>query len=170
MTADVELLRMPDLLKVWVGAHACDKADTAHAARMVTDYARANVLHHTAAQAAEIEALRAEVDRLNDLCNGLHRSLIDSQAGYVHYRDRAERLAEALRELLELRDLTQRGEVHPTRHELDVVRDARALLRTRQPAAVDGARRVMHELCDCPSGRAEHARWCAALAGQQGEK
>lgn len=46
---------------------------------------------------AENEALRAEVDRLQELCNGLHRSLTDSQAGFVHHRDRAERLAEELR-------------------------------------------------------------------------
>lgn len=45
----------------------------------------------------EYDALRTEVGRLQELCNGLHRSLTDSQAGFVHHRDRAERLVEALR-------------------------------------------------------------------------
>ena len=70
---------------------------------MTTDYDVVNMLHEyhydpvLVNAANEIEALRAEVGRLNDLCNGLHRSLTDSQAGFVHHRDRAERLAEALR-------------------------------------------------------------------------
>lgn len=41
--------------------------------------------------------------------------------------------------------------------------------KSTQPASVDGAFRVRHELCDCPNGRAEHSSSCAALAQPQGE-
>ena len=54
-----------------------------------------NVAHLIAAQAAEIEALRAEVERLSALLGQTEHSLADiANAQYL----RAERLAEALRE------------------------------------------------------------------------
>ena len=92
------------------------------------DYARANV----AAKDAEIEALRAEVRRLNFEVDAAAIYGDDRDAHYLQAETRAERLAEALREMIELREATQRGEVHPTRHELDIVKDARALLREQE--------------------------------------
>lgn len=60
-------------------------------------YARANVAHATAAKDAEIEALRADVERLQGINSGLCRKsnyyLIDS----ARWQERAERLAEALK-------------------------------------------------------------------------
>ena len=54
MTSNVKLLPLPAEIR------ARDFKWTA-----VEVYARANVLHHTATKDAEIEALRAEVERLN---------------------------------------------------------------------------------------------------------
>lgn len=103
MTADVELLPLPD------GWNA----------RILNEWGRANVAHATAAKDAEIEALRAEVGRLNDLCDGLHRSLNDSQVSYVYYRDRAERLAEAINAVLA--DMSEWGEPAKGAHILRVI-------------------------------------------------
>ena len=115
--ADVELLPLPD----WGGAQVIPDD-------LIRDYARANV----AAKDAEIEALRAELAEARD---GWHMANGTADLAMKH-RDaaeaRAERLAEALREMIELREATQRGEVHPTRHELDIVKDARALLREQE--------------------------------------
>lgn len=56
MTADVELLPLPSVLLNW-------PHPTNHVA--IRDYARANVAHATAPLQDEVEALRAEVGRLN---------------------------------------------------------------------------------------------------------
>lgn len=101
MTADVELLPLPDEL-------ACDLIDYAdrecktRPSRLAIEhaiqrYARANVAHATAAMDAEIEALRAEVEALKDAAH-----MANGTAGLaMKHRDmaeaRAERLAEALR-------------------------------------------------------------------------
>ena len=119
--ADVEVLPLPD----WGGAQIIPD-------NLIRDYARANVAHATAAKDAEIEALRAEVRRLNFEVDAAAIYGDDRDAHYLQAETRAERLAEALREMIELREATQRGEVHPTRHELDIVKDARALLREQE--------------------------------------
>ena len=104
MTADVELLPCPfcggtDIGETHVttfsvdssydifGCNTCGANFEDGSAREWN--ARANVLHHTAAQAAEIEALRAEVERLTERAQHAE----DVAAG-EHFR--AERLAEAL--------------------------------------------------------------------------
>ena len=63
MTADVPLLPLPALPEKECDELGCEWIESQIEA-YATDYARANVLHHTAAQAAEIEALRAERDVL----------------------------------------------------------------------------------------------------------
>ena len=85
MTADVELLPLPSPLSLTLSV--TDRA-------RVYAYARANVLHHTAAQAAEIEALRAERDEWRRFATG-NRELWQQQV----YK--SERLAEALRVIAE---------------------------------------------------------------------
>jgi hypothetical protein len=55
--ADVELLPLPEHF-----AHQSERVQ-----QHVRDYARANLAHATAAQAAEIEALLAEVDALREV-------------------------------------------------------------------------------------------------------
>ena len=117
----VPMLPLPD----WGGAQIIPD-------NLIRDYARANVAHATAAKDAEIEALRAEVRRLNFEVDAAAIYGDDRDAHYLQAETRAERLAEALREMIELREATQRGEVHPTRHELDIVKDARALLREQE--------------------------------------
>ena len=101
-------------------------------ALFTAEQVRACVAHATAAKDAEIEALRAEIAEARD---GWHMANGTADLAMKH-RDaaeaRAERLAEALREMIELREATQRGEVHPTRNELDIVKDARALLREQE--------------------------------------
>ena len=84
------------------------------------------------ALAAALEAAREEVRRLNFEVDAAAIYGDDRDAHYLQAETRAERLAEALREMIELREATQRGEVHPTRHELDIVKDARALLREQE--------------------------------------
>lgn len=106
MTADVELLPLPSVLLNW-------PHPTNHAA--IRDYARANVLHHTAAQAAEIEALREQLDWMVQQNDDLLNEGRELTA-------RAERLAEALREIEQHAlargngDLLQfvRAALHPT--------------------------------------------------------
>lgn len=88
MSTDIELLPLPRTLQ-----HADDADLAAH----VQDYARANVAHHTAKLQAEIEALRAEVATWE----GLHASEVQVRQ---RWQARAERLAEALRELCNVID------------------------------------------------------------------
>lgn len=45
-------------------------------------------------------------------------------------------LVKALREMIELRDASLRSEVHPKRHELDIVCDARATLAAAEGGAL----------------------------------
>jgi hypothetical protein len=89
-TSNVKLLPLPEELK----GHG--KSDA------IRDYARANVAHATAPLQAEIEALRAEVERLQSINSGLCRKsnyyLIDS----ARWQELAEWLAEALRPLAAL--------------------------------------------------------------------
>lgn len=64
MTTEIELLPLPaedyvDDEGLW------EKRYGPYSSEQMEDYARANVLHHTAPLQAEIEALRAEVERLN---------------------------------------------------------------------------------------------------------
>lgn len=91
-----------------------------HSNESMQHYARANVAHATAAKDAEIEALRAEVERLTFEMGCLqqqydertsyvivHRgaALACSESAHAAYTDehhRAERLEEALRELQDL--------------------------------------------------------------------
>ena len=115
MTADVELLPLPD--KVEVDKHLPTGVRIyAYDADTLRTYARANVLHHTAplryaldnaareiktlrgvrdAQAAEIEALRAEVERLTGCLATANANHEQFERQWSLERDRAERLAEA---------------------------------------------------------------------------
>ena len=101
MTTEPDLLTLPDELQGRGKSGA------------IKDYARANVEYHTAAQAAEIEALRAEVERLKSMTavtmgvgrgdgslfvHGDYDSIKAAQALVF----RAERLAEALREAADM--------------------------------------------------------------------
>jgi len=61
MTAETDLLPLPPL---WICPNV-EPADFPEVAKALIDYARANVAHATAARDAEIEALRAKVERLN---------------------------------------------------------------------------------------------------------
>lgn len=77
----IELLPLPSVLLNW-------PHPTNHVA--IRDYARACVAHATTAKDAEIEALRAEVERLKVVAHGF----VDE----IALKDRrAEQLAEALR-------------------------------------------------------------------------
>ena len=80
MTADIELLPLPEPNYKWVG----------YTTREAEAIARANVANATAAKDAEIEALRAEAARLR---RSLHEAIVhgNRQSG------RAERLEETLR-------------------------------------------------------------------------
>lgn len=90
MTADVELLPLPSVLLNW-------PHPTNHVA--IRDYARANVEHHT-------EALRAHRDRLTLHVLDLEADRSALIGACDEYRQRAERLAEALREARQMiRDL-----------------------------------------------------------------
>lgn len=78
--ADVELLPLPEGEAIgWTQAWSYDQ---------MRSYARANVAHATAAKDAEIEALRAEVAEWKRVA-----------AAQGEAKARAERLAEALREV-----------------------------------------------------------------------
>lgn len=106
MTADVELLPLPETLRR-SGFKSSAEA-----------YARANVAHATAAKDAEIEALRAEVEAVWAAMPRDARYLDPPDGGCVPLHEqvrrmaadatRAERLAEALRPLAAL-DLTPDG-------------------------------------------------------------
>lgn len=61
-------------------------------------YARACVAHATAAKDAEIEALRAEVERLTGCLATANANHEQFERQWYLERDRAERLAEALRD------------------------------------------------------------------------
>ena len=92
MTAEIKLLPLP--------AHFSHQHENVQ--KIVRAYARACVTHATAAKDAEIEALRAEVERLTR-ANGALTQLWESAGAEQNKAEaRAERLAEALRELLAL--------------------------------------------------------------------
>lgn len=84
--ADVEVLPLPD----WGGAQIIPD-------NLIRDYARANVAHFTAAKDADVEALRAEVERLTALTGGVEVQRDANWQAYSDEKARAERLAEALR-------------------------------------------------------------------------
>jgi len=63
MTAEVELLPLPPLHI----AQSVEPVDYPDVAQALMDYARACVIHATAAKDAEIEALRAEAERLQEI-------------------------------------------------------------------------------------------------------
>ena len=113
---------------------------------ILTDYARANVLHHTAAQAAEIERLQSAYEAMTRQAQH-HMEKQDEaevmlakavKAGEVMARRldaceaRAERLAEALRDLLD--ETTDRIDCSRSSAGtiVDVVERARELLRDQE--------------------------------------
>ena len=101
---DIELLPLPKKAQL-ANPYASRGVPTyGHSDETLTDYARANVAHATAAKDAEIERLRAEVRELRKRQAGWERHV--AAAGCEYVRDgehdalvnrRAERLAEALR-------------------------------------------------------------------------
>ena len=99
MTSNVNLLPLPEKVEVdkhlptGVRIYAYDK-------NTLKDYARANVEHHTAAHAAEIEALRAEVGELHMHANQRDQYAVEKAAQALDWKKRAERLAEALLNIL----------------------------------------------------------------------
>ena len=100
MTADIELLPLPELASERVFGAKWDDFD-------IQDYARANVAHATAEKDAEIERLRAEVEAVWAAMPRDARYLDPPDGGCVPLHEqvrrmaadatRAERLAEALR-------------------------------------------------------------------------
>ena len=88
MTANIELLPLPEAVDVIFSPDGNGAALDVFTAEQVQDYARANVAHATDAKDAEIKTLRAERDSFQRVGIAAH--------------DRAERLAEALRPLAEL--------------------------------------------------------------------
>ena len=94
MATDIELLPLPEIHSRFhpMDWHAIEA--------LATDYARANVEHHTAAKDAEIKALRAE------------REVICAEA--VKYADKSGRLEAKVDRLAdELRKITELRERHP---------------------------------------------------------
>lgn len=93
MTSNVELLPLPGSVADWLrrfgAANGSIQSEVIEG--WFQHYARANVAHATAARDAEIEALRERVSRLDEVNLELGRQLVE-------HEDRAERLAEALRE------------------------------------------------------------------------
>ena len=97
MAADVELLPLPE----WTRRDDAGQNMVPSEIRVaVSNYARANVLHHTTAQAAEIEALRAERNKFRNEYIALWADFGGESEARSHAEARAERLAEALREAL----------------------------------------------------------------------
>ena len=114
MTADVELLPVavsPYTDRILAAVRKQDCVDPLF--RILDDYARANIAHATAAQAAEIEALRAERDLLREAADALEAAWaeVERQKQWVTFWEnfalqqsthaeqaeaRAERLAEAI--------------------------------------------------------------------------
>ena len=90
--AGVELLPLPDWME------CLGQVSAGH----IQDYARANVAHATAAKDTEIEALRAEVERLTGCLATANANHEQFERQWYLERDRAERLEEALREAKEL--------------------------------------------------------------------
>jgi hypothetical protein len=64
MTTETDLLPLPELPRQVEGYNS-DYWEAGQIEEYAADYARANVEHHIAPLQAEIEALRAEVERLN---------------------------------------------------------------------------------------------------------
>lgn len=96
MTTDTKLLLLlPEAVDVIFSPDGNLAALDVFTADQMRDYARACVAHATAAQDAEIEALKVEVV--------VQRTRADAMAGEaIKHEARAERLAEALRDLLAL--------------------------------------------------------------------
>ena len=97
MTADIELLPLPEGVDVIFSPDGNGAALDVFTPEQVQDYARANVAHATAAKDAEIEALRAEVGQEQDYAAGAARRVLMAQIAQRRAEARAERLAEALR-------------------------------------------------------------------------
>lgn len=99
---DIELLPLPKKAQL-VNPYAGRGIPTyGHSDETLTDYARAVAEHNVAARDAEIEALRAEVERQKQWLS-FWRSFASRQATLAEQDEaRAERLAEALRELVAL--------------------------------------------------------------------
>ena len=84
--SDIELLPLPEPDVGMPGQIAFIRSD-----KLLQDWCRANVLHHTTELQAEIEALKAEV--------AAQRTRADAMAGEaIKHEARAEWLAETLRE------------------------------------------------------------------------
>ncbi len=133
MTADVELLPEPygylreldGRLQMSIGpVHPADRAGgyaTPWAAMYDPERVRANVAHATAPLQAEIEALRAEVGELHMRAKRRDQYAVEKAAQALDWKDRAERLAEALLEAADmlLADYPEtakrlRAALHPT--------------------------------------------------------
>lgn len=105
MTADVGLkvAVTPYVNRITAAVRKQDSADPLF--QILDDYASANVAHHTAAQAAEIEALRAEVKAIRTLMDiytlGGWTDAVEPMKRALAAEARAERLAEALRDAKE---------------------------------------------------------------------
>lgn len=92
-TSNVKLLPLPEPSGDYTNPYDGDGLE---------NYARANVAHATAAKDAEIEALRAEVADLRGKWSHAESNLAACDSDLRVFQQRAERLAEALREALAL--------------------------------------------------------------------
>src|SRR5690606_41815297 len=97
MTADIELLPLPEGVDVIFSPDGNGAALDVFTAEQVQDYALANVTNATAAKDAEIERLRAEVGQEQDYAAGAARRVLMAQIAQRRAEARAERLAGALR-------------------------------------------------------------------------
>lgn len=61
---DIKLLSLPLTLTGWIEGASMSSSEGKSVKAAIKDYARANVEHHTAAQAAEIEGLKRLVRHL----------------------------------------------------------------------------------------------------------
>jgi hypothetical protein len=93
VTAETDLLPLPPLYI----APSVEPVDYPNVAQALMDYARDNVAHAVAPLQAEIEALRAEVAEWKRVAAAQAELHDEAEAS-------AERLAEALRELVDLKD------------------------------------------------------------------
>ena len=109
MTAETDLLPLPDWMECLGEVSAAD----------IRDYARDNVARATALLRAEIEALRAEVERANSwnervsVCRDHVADIVDGPCVICALdaaEARAERLAEALRKIEAIEDEMEGGD------------------------------------------------------------
>lgn len=119
MTADVELLPLPSVLLNW-------PHPTNHVA--IRDYARACVEANT-------EALRAEVERLTGCLATANANHEQFERQWYLERDRAVRLAEALRDIQD--DALRFATADTVSGDLDAVRRAMARLAVRITATLN---------------------------------